>query len=84
MLYGKYTTRDRVNGPTPGSSRCVLNLALCVPSGTRSSESSAESANIRETADLSFRLSDARSGARDRAAWRVRDDCKVFKKALLT
>jgi len=60
-------TRDGTNGPTPGSSRCVVNLAFCVPSGTRSSESSAESANFCETADLSFRLSDARSGARDRA-----------------
>lgn len=77
-------TCDGANGPTPGSSRCVLNLALCVPSGTRSSESSAESANICETANLSFRLSDARSSARDRAAWGVRDDCKVSKKVLLT
>ena len=84
MRYEKYLTRDGANGPTPGSSRCVLNLALCVPSGTRSSESSAESANICETADLSFRLSDARSSARDRAGWGVRDDCKVFKKILLT
>ncbi len=77
-------TRDGANGPTPGSSRCVLNLALCVPSGTRSSESSAASTNFCEMADLSFRLSDARSGAMDRAAWGVRDDSNGFNKVLLT
>ena len=77
-------TRDGANGPTPGSSRCVLNLALCVPSGTRSSESSAESANFCDMADLSFRLSDARIGAGDRTAWGVRDDSNDSNKVLLT